>query len=79
MKEDYNWKSIDQLIEELVAGQKKKLLTCGRRIVPTLTSEDMLQPNDYPALENNPHFRYEEGILDGLQTAQSALRAHHND
>lgn len=68
-------KLIDQLIEEIIRDQKSKLLECGRRIVPKLTPEDMLQPNDYSELENHPHFRYEEGILDGLQTAQMALRA----
>jgi hypothetical protein len=72
---DLDWKQIDQLIEEIVADQKRKLLACGRRIVPTLTPEDMLQPNDYRELENHPHFRYEEGLLAGLQTIQTALRA----
>lgn len=66
---------IEQLILELIEGQKEKVLKCGRQFVPTLTSEDALQPNDYPELENNPHFRYEEGVLEGLQTAQTALRA----
>ncbi|NGX61933.1 MAG: hypothetical protein K940chlam9_01424 [Chlamydiae bacterium] len=69
-------KEIEALFEELIEGQKEKVLTCGRTFVPTLTSEDALQPNDYPELENNPHFRYEEGVLEGLQTAQTALRTH---
>lgn len=63
------------LIEELVAGQEKKLMKMGREIIPTLTSEDILQPNDYPDLENNPLFRYEEGVLEGLKTTQMALYA----
>lgn len=66
---------VDLLLDELVEGQKKKLLSDGRRIVPTLTPEDMLQPNDYPELENDPHFRYEEGMLAGLLAAQTACRA----
>lgn len=70
-----DWKQTDQLIEEIVTDQKRKLLACGRRIVPKLTPEDMLQPNDYLELENHPHFRYEEGVLAGLQTIQTALRA----
>lgn len=69
------WSDIENLLEGLVEGQKKALLTLGRRIIPTLTTEDMLQPNDYPALEHHPEFRYEEGVLAGLQTAQTALRA----
>ena len=46
----------------------------GRRVVPTLTPEDVLQPNDYPELENHPEFRYQEGVLAGIQEAISALR-----
>jgi hypothetical protein len=34
-----------------------------------------LQPNDFPELEHHPHFRYEEGILDGMQVVRSALYA----
>ena len=69
------WKVIDDLLEEMVNEQRNKLLTFGRRVIPTLTPEDMLQPNDYPALENHPHFRYEEGILAGLQSSQIAFRS----
>lgn len=64
-----------RILEEMIEMQKRTLLKLGRRIVPTLTPEDMLQPNDYPELESNPEFRYEEGILAGLQSAQAALRA----
>lgn len=74
-----DWQQVNQLIEEIVTDQKRKLLSCGRRIVPTLTPEDMLQPNDYLELENHPHFRYEEGVLAGLQTIQTAIRAFISD
>lgn len=66
---------ISQLLNELVDQQKKRLLKLGREFVPTLTPEDMLQPNDYIELEHNPIFRHEEGVLEGLQTAQMALQA----
>lgn len=67
-----NW---EKILTELIEGEKRSLLKTGRRIVPTLTPEDLLQPNDYPELDNNPHFRYEEGIVAGLQAALTALRA----
>ncbi len=63
------------LFDELIEGQKKKVLSTARRIVPHVTEEDLLQPNDFPALELHPHFRYEEGILDGLRVAKTALLA----
>jgi hypothetical protein len=70
-----DWDKIEKLIEEIADFQRKNLLATGRRIVPSLTPEDMLQPNDYLELEHHPHFRYEEGVLAGIQTIQSAVRA----
>jgi len=61
------------LLDGMIEQQKNVLLKTGRRIVPMLTPEDILQPNDYLELENHPHFRYEEGILAGLQSTKSAL------
>lgn len=75
----FSWGKADSLIEELAKGQHAKLLACGRRIVPVLTEDDLLQPNDFPELETHPEFRYEEGILAGMQTVQMALRAKKND
>lgn len=63
------------LMEELVAGQREKVLRSGRMSIPNLTTEDVLQPNDYPELENNPFFRYEEGVLEGILTVRAALLA----
>jgi hypothetical protein len=60
-------------MDEIAEGQKEKLLKIGTTFVPTLTSEDMLQPCDFPELENNPHFRYEEGVLEGILTTRAAL------
>lgn len=64
---------IKKLIDQIIHSQEETLLKCGRTFVPTLTSEDVLQPIDYPELENNPHFRYEEGALAGMHTIRSAL------
>lgn len=68
-----NFDHLTELLNELIEAQKKTLLKTGRRIIPTLTPEDMLQPNDYESLENNAHFRYEEGILAGMQSVQMAF------
>ncbi len=61
------------MLEEMIEQQKGKLLKLGREIIPHITSDDILQPNDFPELENHPIFRYEEGILAGLQAAQSLV------
>ena len=74
-----DWNRIENTLEELISMQHQELLTCGRRLVPSLTTEDALQPHDYPELEHHPHFRYEEGLLTGLMTAQTAIRALKNE
>jgi hypothetical protein len=76
---DEIWDKIEKISEELQEYQHLKLLQCGRRLIPHLTDEDLLQPNDFPELENHPYFRYEEGVLSGIQTLQMALRSLKND
>lgn len=61
-------------LELMIEMQKEKLLMLSRRIIPHLTSDDILQPQDYPELEYNPEFRFEEGYLMGLESALCALR-----
>jgi hypothetical protein len=63
------------MFDELITLQRKKVLNCAQRIIPHLTEDDILQPNDFPALEMNPYFRYEEGILEGLMTARMTYLA----
>lgn len=70
---------LEELFDELIRLQKEKVATCAQMIVPNLTSDDLLQPNDFPMLENHPHFRYEEGILEGLYSAQVAYMAWKKD
>ena len=54
--------------------QEKRLLKIAREIIPHLTADDILQPNDFPELENHPYFRYEEGYLAGLKALEVALQ-----
>ncbi len=70
-----NQKELLHLLDELVEGQKRQLLKEGEKILPHITSDDILQPNDFPKLEHNPLFRYEEGYLAGLQASQIAVMA----
>ena len=70
---------IKNLIDQIIQGQEEKVLACGRVFIPNLTSEDVLQPVDYPMLENSPLFRYEEGSLAGMHTIRSALLAYFQD
>lgn len=66
-------KKIVLLLDELIENQKRHLLKTARRIIPHITDDDVLQPNDFPELELHPHFRYEEGLLHGFQAAKAAV------
>ncbi len=66
---------MEKIFEELIEGQKKKLWEIAKKISPHVTPDDLMQPNDFPELENHPLFRYEEGLLMGLLTARSAFFA----
>lgn len=63
----------EKLFEELITQQRQRLYELARTQVPHITPEDILQPFDFPELENFGPFRYEEGILEGLLSAQAAL------
>ncbi len=63
---------LEALFDQLADEQRKKLMAFGRTLVPGLTADDLLQPNDFPILDNHPYFRYEEGVLEGILTARMA-------
>ena len=66
---------MEELFDDLVMAQKKRLLELARLILPNLTADDIMQPNDFPELEGHPEFRYEEGVLEGILTARMAFLA----
>lgn len=70
-KEKEICENLDELFNEVILFQKEKLLNMARRIIPHLTQDDILQPCDFPELENNPVFRHEEGVCEGLLTAKT--------
>ena len=74
-EEQISWQLVEKTIQEVIRDQENKLFSAGRRFVPHLTKEDLLQPNDFEELESNPYFRYEEGVLCGLLTIQMAMQA----
>jgi hypothetical protein len=68
-------KQITDLLEELERHQQQKLMKLALEFIPNITEEDILQPNDYAILENNPLFRYEEGFLHGIKSTIQAIKA----
>jgi hypothetical protein len=66
---------IDRLLEEMIESQRARLLVIARRIEPSLTPEDLLQPHDHPRIAANPEYNFEDGILAGYLAIRAAFRA----
>ncbi len=69
-----NRKAIDELIQTLIDYQQSKVLKIAREIVLDATPEDIRNPQDYPELVADTMFNYEDGILTGYLSIQTALR-----
>ena len=69
-----NKHSTEELIQELIQHQQAKVLKVAREIVPDATPEDIRNPQDFPDLVADTLFNYEDGILTGYLTLQTALR-----
>jgi hypothetical protein len=67
--------SIEQLLEEMVVMQRRRVLDHARRLNGRLTDDDVQQPQDFPELAGSPEWNYEDGLLAGFQSAQAAVRA----
>ena len=66
---------IDRVIDKLVAHQRARVLQQAQAIDPRLCADDILQPDDYPALAGDARWNYEDGVLAGMQAVQMALRS----
>ena len=67
--------SIAHLLQKMVEYQQAKVLKVAREIVPDATPEDIRNPQDFPELSTDALFNYEDGILTGYLSIQTALRS----
>ncbi len=68
------WADFDALVASMEELQIGKVFDLARRLKPGLTLEDMRNPHDFPELEDTD-WHYEDGILTGIQSVRSAIRA----
>lgn len=61
-------------IDALEELQRGKVLDLARRLSPGLTLEDIQNPHDFPELDD-PDWHYADGVLAGIQSVKTALRA----
>lgn len=67
--------AVDALLEEMIVHQRAKVSTKAQQLLPGCSWEEVMNPDGVPALQNDPLFNYEDGILAGTIAAQMALRA----
>lgn len=65
---------VEKTLNELIRGQRAKLLKLADELGAKVTEEDILNPHDFPELARSAQFNFEDGILAGLLSAQMALR-----
>jgi len=68
------WAEVEALLVAMEELQRGKVFALARRLKPNLTLEDMRNPHDFPELEDLD-WHFEDGILTGIQSALSAVRA----
>lgn len=68
------WPAIEEELTAIEELQTKKVLDLARRLKPGLTMEDVQNPHDFPELDD-PDWHYADGILTGVKSVSSALRA----
>lgn len=71
---DETLREVEATLEAMIALQEKKVLALARRLRPGVTAEDIRNPHDFAELDD-ADYHYEDGMLNGLQAAQSAVRA----
>lgn len=67
-------KMIMDELERLITNQRSKVMKIARERIPYLTSDDVLNPHDFPELLKDSIFNFEDGILSGFVSAQIAIR-----
>ena len=74
MKTTVEWSELDAILASMEELQAGKVIDLARRLRPGLTAEDIRNPHDFPELDD-PDWHYEDGVLTGIQSVRTALRA----
>lgn len=74
-EEESDSQPISALVDEMVEAQRVRLMELARRIDPSLSADDLMQPHDHPKVAGHPDFQFEDGILAGYLAVRAALRA----
>ena len=72
------WDEFEALLVTMETHHIEKVFALARRLKPGITHEDMRNPHDFPEL-NDQDWHFEDGVLSGVQSVLSALRARRRD
>ena len=64
------------MMNRAIEAQRKRVFEIAREIEAHITADDLLNPQDIPAIAGDSRWNYEDGILAGWLSAQMAIRAH---
>lgn len=66
---------VEATLSTLHQQQVKRATDIARQLRPELTAEDLLNPDDYKEIVNDPRYLYEDGQAAGVLAAKIAVRA----
>lgn len=66
---------VEQSLSELHRQQCEKAACIAREKLPGVTSEDLLNPDNFPQIMKDPRFLYEDGQAAGVLSAKIAVCA----
>lgn len=66
---------LEELLSKMQSDQVARTIAIAGKLVPGLTHEDILNPDNFPQLMNDKSFIYEDGLAAGILAAKIAVRA----
>lgn len=66
---------LEAMLSKMQADQVDRTVRLAGKIIPGLTHEDILNPDNFPQLMADKSFIYEDGIAAGVLSSKIAVRA----
>lgn len=66
-------KELEQILDNLLEHQRERTKKYANTIRPDLTTEDLLNPDNFPQIISDPNFMYEDGQVAGILSARLAV------
>lgn len=74
MKKEIILESLEVKLQELIDYHRSKMIHMSQQKIPDLTSEDLLNPDDYSEIVTDPDIMHQDGIVAGVLSAKILVR-----